>query len=219
MAKADSSNAALGLHANAENLLGKRFGKLVITGFTGKRRRGYLVWECLCDCGNIAEIDTGHLKRERPTETCGCSKSRERLSLRSTTHGMTDTPEWLAWRNMIVRCTDATCDSWRNYGGRGITVCERWMNSFESFIADMGTRPSVTHSLDRYPDQDGNYEPDNCRWATTKVQANNTRRNRFLTYQNKTQTIMQWADELGIKYSTISSRLARGDNAERALRK
>jgi hypothetical protein len=101
-----------------------------------------------------------------------------------------------AWRGMLARCRNPRHPSYKNYGGRGITACERW-NSFENFLDDMGKRPSPKHSLDRI-DNNGNYEPGNCRWATRREQANNTRMNRFVTFDGRTMTLAQWARETGI---------------------
>jgi hypothetical protein len=104
-------------------------------------------------------------------------------------HGMTDTPEFRAWTNMLARCTNKTYKPYPRYGGRGIKVCDRWLNSFEDFFADMGERPSPQHSLDRWPDNNGNYEPENCRWATRSEQNSNRRNNRIVKYRGKEMSL------------------------------
>src|ERR1700682_2508965 len=119
--------------------------------------------------------------------------------------GLRQHPLYDVWNDMIRRCTMPHRNSYEQYGGRGITVCERWM-SFENFIVDMGSRPTLTHTLDRR-DSDGNYEPLNCRWATPQEQGNNVRRNRRLTFDNQTLTVAEWAEKIGINSSTLLKRL------------
>ena len=140
---------------------------------------------------------------------------RKRRSEAAKTHGMTGTPEWFAWRNMRNRCGRPEIRDYASYGGRGITVCERW-RSFENFYADMGPRPSPKHSLDRM-DVNGNYEPSNCRWATAHEQQVNTRKNVPVTYQGETHTIGEWAYRYGIDRSTLRHRLHIGWDMKRAL--
>ncbi len=125
-------------------------------------------------------------------------------------------PERGCWQAMIDRCYDEKNDSFSNYGGRGIRVCERWRASFANFLADMGSRPSLAHTVDR-KDPDGDYEPANCRWATPKEQGRNTRTNRLLTMAGKTQCIAAWGDDTGIPASVISDRLQLGWSDEKAL--
>ena len=127
-----------------------------------------------CDCGREAIVVFKNIKRGGSTgcKTCAARKN-------ATKHGAArtgqNTAEYRAWCSMITRCTNPNRKKWPDYGGRGITVCERWRNSFENFLADMGPRPSPKHSVDRYPNNDGNYEPGNVRWATKAEQANNRR--------------------------------------------
>ena len=124
--------------------------------------------------------------------------------------------ERVRWRNMIARCENPKNPSFPQYGGRGVKVCERWRASFDAFRKDMGAPPSPEHSLDRV-DADGDYEPENCRWATAKDQARNQRRNRLLTFCGDTMCVTEWAERTGIKASVINQRLALGWTAERAL--
>jgi hypothetical protein len=134
----------------------------------------------------------------------------------SQTHGMRHTPEWKAWRNMKTRCSNQNIEEYHRYGGRGIKVCEIWWNSFEQFYQDMGSRPSSGHTLDRI-DNDGDYEPGNCRWITRKEQAQNRESNRRLTLDGITRTMAEWADACGVKADTIGRRLRLGWSAEKAL--
>src|SRR5207248_5613032 len=122
-----------------------------------------------------------------------------------------------SWEHMFARCLDPEHKSWHNYGGRGIRVCERWYR-FAHFLADMGERPEGK-SLDRFPDNDGNYEPGNCRWATPKEQGNNRRTNRWITFRGRRQTLKAWAAELGLPPITLRRRFRAGQSVEAALTK
>jgi hypothetical protein len=161
------------------------------------------VWHCRCDCGNEITAYTGNLLRGR-TKSCGCWQDESR-QIQSVTHGKSHTPEWYIWVHMRERCKG----TWqKNYGGRGITVCERWQHSFAAFLADMGPRPSPLHEIER-KDNDGPYSPENCTWATCVEQANNKRNNHRLTWNNKTQTIAQWSRETGIPAYLIQERIVK----------
>lgn len=140
----------------------------------------------------------------------------EKIRLARTIHGKTCTRIYRIWCRMKNRCNNKNATQWKWYGGIGIKVCERWNESFEAFFEDMGDCPSNNHSIERMDNTKG-YEPDNCRWATTKEQANNRRSNNVISCKGKTQTLQQWAEELGISHSTILMRLKAGWSIERAL--
>jgi hypothetical protein len=142
----------------------------------GSRRR---CWLFICKCGKEV-IETPSRVLSGTRKSCGCYAS-ERITQANTTHGNCGTPEYISWQAMKARCYYPKNPDWRNYGGRGIAVCDRWRNSFENFLADMGPRPEGK-SIDRFPDKDGNYEPGNCRWATMKEQQNNRNHKRFCKY-------------------------------------
>lgn len=119
-------------------------------------------------------------------------------------------PTYRTWRSIRIRCLNRNAEIYSRYGARGITICKRWLNSFEAFLADMGERPSPEHSIDRFPDKDGNYEPGNCRWATASEQQNNTSKNRIIEYQGQKRTMAEWSHLTGIAVSTLFNRLNRG---------
>lgn len=127
------------------------------------------------------------------------------------------TAEYRAWQCMITRCENSNSINYAEYGGSGITVCERWRNSFAAFLEDMGLKPGPEYTLDRYPNPAGNYEPGNCRWATPKQQARNRRTNLLLTYNGQTKTLAEWAERTGFRGGTIKRRLERGWSVRDAI--
>ncbi len=124
--------------------------------------------------------------------------------------------EFRVWAGIVQRCTNPNVDQWKDYGGRGITMCAEWRNSFETFLSDMGRRPSTKHTIER-KDNNGNYCKDNCIWATREVQANNKRNNRRIEFNGETHTLMQWSKITGIDRNTIATRLNEGYTVEQAL--
>jgi hypothetical protein len=191
-----------------EDYIGKKIHHLTILEDLGTRGPNFarrVLVQCDCEKQTIKEINFGCLFGKQQTKSCGCVKMKNILNS-NLSHGMSYTKEHKCWAHMKARCYDINDNRYYRYGGRGITVCDRWKNSFESFIEDMGMSPSPKHSVDRI-DIDKNYERSNCRWATAKEQANNASSNRMITYEGKTQTLAQWSDETGIKRTTISMRI------------
>jgi hypothetical protein len=182
-------------------LVGRRFGKLIvvselesIVSGSHKRRR----FKCLCDCGNTKiiwyeNITSGH------TKSCGCLKS-EASRLAHLTHGESqknETVEYKTWTGIIARCYNQNETGFKNYGGRGIVMCEAWKNSFQSFLKDMGRRPTPTHTIDRI-NNNGNYEPSNCKWSTKKEQGKNKRNNHWIECNGETMIFADWVRKLDI---------------------
>jgi hypothetical protein len=151
------------------DLTGLTFTRLLVLYRDGSIARRP-AWLCLCQCGNKVRVRAGSLLGGHH-RSCGCLQ-RERASEVKKTHGQSKSPEYKAWCQMRERCSNSSLDRWDHYGGRGIRVCDRWMNNFPAFFADLGPRPTPEHSLDRI-DNDGNYEPGNCRWATRSEQQRN----------------------------------------------
>lgn len=154
------------------NITGQRFGRLVAVQMSPVNASKRLKWRCRCDCGNEKEA-LSHLLRAGLTRSCGCLQ-REACREKNSTHGMRNAPEYSVWYDMKRRCHDPRNKRYADYGGRGIAVCERWQISFANFYEDMGPRPTATHSIDRI-NNDGNYEPLNCKWSTKSEQAFNRR--------------------------------------------
>lgn len=159
-------------------------------------------WICLCECGTTKSVEA-HSLRSGHIKSCGCYQ-RDRLRK----HDRSLTKEWNAWASMRSRCNNPNHKAYHNYGGRGIKVCERWMESFENFYADMGDSPADTE-LDRIDNEKG-YSPENCRWATYQQQGNNRRNNRYLTFNGETHSLADWCRITGINRATLKYRLKAG---------
>jgi len=187
--------------------LGDRFGRFTV--ISGGTRR--YCWICRCDCGTQREITGSNLRAVKST-SCGCLR-RERNN--HTTHGATGTLTHKRWRAMRSRCLNPSASNYANYGGRGITICDRW-SDFESFLADMGECPGPEMTIERLHNSRG-YEPGNCIWATKLTQARNTSANRLLTHGGEALCVAEWAEKLSINPRTIISRLEKGWSDERAL--
>jgi len=184
---------------------GDKFNRLTAVKFDHRDKWRGQYWLFRCNCENEKVISSSRVITGR-TKSCGClqRETARDLGNKNKTHKSTGTKIYGIWQAMKARCNNQHTLAYKNYGGRGIKVCKRW-EKFENFYKDMGEAPKGM-SIDRI-DNNGNYEPKNCRWATRVEQANNTRSNHLLTYKGKTQNIAQWAKEIGISYFTLKSRI------------
>lgn len=190
------------------DIKGQRFGRLIPTRHIYKTS----LWVCRCDCGKT-HIAAGNSLRIGHVSSCGCLNS-ELSAKRTYVHGHYGTPEYHAWSSAKGRCFNRENFVYRHYGGRGITMCSEWRDSFKKFLSHVGKRPSRKHSLDRI-NVNGNYEPGNVRWATKIQQMNNMRNSSRITYKGKTRTAPQWARILKINYSALWARIDKGWDIQR----
>lgn len=194
----------------SENLVGMKFGRLtVMDRESPKSKKAKGLWVCKCECGNVIKVNTSDLKSGNTT-SCGC-KRKETLRQLRTKHGESNTRLYNVWSDMKKRCYNTKNVDYKNYGGRGITVCDEWMdfqNFYEWAIANGydETAPRGQCTIDRI-DVDGCYEPENCRWVDRYIQMNNKRNNRILTYNGESHTLAEWCEIVNIPYSCLKSRL------------
>ncbi len=192
-----------------KDLTGQKFERITVDSFHSKTERGQGMWACTCVCGAKKIIRGAHLTHGKIL-SCGCLKDEK-----NSTHRMTKTPTYHVYQNMIARCYNTTHFKYYAYGARGISVCEKWRESFENFYKDMGRKPNGK-SIDRI-DNNGSYSPGNCRWATLKEQQRNMRTNRLLTYSGRTHCMSEWAEIVGITRKALEGRLYRNWSIEMAL--
>lgn len=189
------------------DLVGQTFGRLmVIAKHPELNKHGSVLWQCQCSCDarTVVLKNTGDL-RSGNTTSCGCAR-RENTGKMFRKHGLHGTPEYSVWKSIIKRCTNPNFKQYNDYGGRGISICDRWRNSFEAFLEDMGPRPSAQHSIERR-DNDKGYYKENCFWATKTEQANNTRANVYYELNGEKFTIAELAEKFNFPYSTMRRRL------------
>ncbi len=202
-----------------KDFIGKKIGFLTIIDYADKRNGKVRVW-CKCDCGKTIKVFIDNLKREH-TRSCGCKKG-SMISKSKITHGKTHTKLAHIYNQMKARCYYKKNPAYKNYGGRGIKICNEWLDkengfmSFYNWAINNGYKEGLT--IDRI-DNNSNYEPNNCRWATYYEQANNKRNNRMLTYNGETYTITQWARKLGITYGSMYRRIKKGLTGEMLFHK
>lgn len=196
------------------DLTNKRYDRLIVLGKAG-RKGEKVMWKCQCDCGNIVYVQTCNLNAHR-VKSCGCLKD-EKLIERSTKHNQRHTKLYEVWKSMKQRCSNPNNKAYKNYGGRGIKVCDEWKNDFFPFYQwSMQNGYKDTLTIDRI-NVNGNYEPSNCRWVDRETQANNTRVNHYITFNNKTLTITQWARLMKVNKNLLYNRFKKGWSIEKAL--
>jgi hypothetical protein len=195
----------------ALDLNGQVFGRWHVKEFAYKKPTGEIYWHCICDCGVERAVKAASL-RSGKSVSCGCYRI-EKVS----SHGYTATPTFYTWQSMKQRCNYEGAKSYKHYGGRGIEICERWLESFENFLADMGEKPAGT-SLDR-KDNNGPYSPDNCKWSTAEEQQLNKTNTRWITYEGETLALSDWARRYNTTPQLIFNRIHAGWSIHDALTK
>lgn len=191
---------------------GTKYGRLTVIEQTGRDKNHKKLYLCRCECGE-EKVFIGSRLKSGHTKSCGCL-SRDTVIARSTKHSLSRTRAAASWANMMYRCYDPQEAYYHRYGARGIKVCERW-HDLKNFFEDMGERPEG-QTLERI-NNDGDYEPGNCKWASPLEQSQNTSFNRQLTFNGLTLCLSEWARRAGIKRNTIEGRLDRGWSIEQAL--
>ena len=194
--------------------VGQKFNKFTILEFNGKHKSGHLTALCKCDCGNIRTISLSDLKLNR-SKSCGCIR-KEAKQLFKKDHGMTNTKEFKTWAGIKIRCYNKNYKSYNYYGGKGVTMCNRWLNSFRNFLEDMGFAPTNKHSIDRI-DSNGNYEPNNCKWSTLIEQANNKSNNKFYEYNGEIKSVPYFSRKYNIPMGRLYERLKAGYSIKDAI--
>lgn len=198
-----------------QDLTGQRFGRLTVIEEAGRNKSKKVLWRCVCDCGKETIVIAQQLTSGR-TKSCGCLV-HDVCKVVNVTHGMSGTRLHKIWCNIIDRCTNENSPSYKNYGGRGIKICNEWRRSFQSFYdwaMSHGYKENLT--IDRV-DNNGDYCPDNCRWTDKLTQANNTRNNHYIEYNGERHSTAEWARILNISYPALKHRIERGWTTEEAF--
>lgn len=201
-----------------KNLVGQKFERLTVIELDKSNKHNGVYWICKCDCGNTSIVRSDSLTSGN-TKSCGCLASEQRVlnGKSNTKHGMKGTKIYNSWQSMKNRCYNKKYENYNRYGGRSIKVCDEWKNNFQAFYdwaINNGYKEGLT--IDRI-DNNGNYEPSNCRWVTAKIQNRNTSQNIIITFNNKTQCLTDWANELNISREVLYYRIKKGWGTERAL--
>lgn len=212
--------------AKRKDVTGQRFGRLVAVkclGTTWEGGRPRFRYKCRCDCGNFIDVERSSLVHEN-TRSCGCLRE-ETINKHGMLKGVASNRSlrnlyikvYVAYHAMRQRCLNPKHTGYKNWGARGIKICDRWLNSIADFLSDVGLPPSPKHTLGRI-DNNGNYEPGNVKWDTRREQLQNTRRTNFITINGKTLCLTQWARETGVPVPCLRSRQKRGLTGEDLLR-
>lgn len=200
------------------DLTGKKFGKLTVIKRVGSDKYKNAIWLCRCDCGKETVKITSRLKSGY-TKSCGCLTVQKLLE-RNTKHNQANTRLYKIYKGLLQRCYITSNPAYKNYGGRGIRICDEWVDKKSGFINFYNWAISNGYkgnlSIDRI-NNNGNYEPNNCRWATRKQQSNNRRNSHYITYNGETHTLKEWTEILNISYSMLSHRIQRNWDLEKAL--
>lgn len=199
------------MNKNVKNLIGKKFGKLEVVGLSDKAGNGKTYWDCLCECGGFKAVRSDSLQ-DGSIKSCGCLKKlQNKINLNRTTHNLSRSKIYKTWAGIKTRVNNPKSNSYMNYGGRGITMCEAWydFNIFCNWALSNGYSETLT--IDRI-DNNGNYEPGNCRWVDLKTQCRNRRSNILITIGNSTKTLIEWCELFKLDYKTIHARYTRNED-------
>lgn len=200
-----------------KNLSGIKFGKLLVIQFSHIDKNYVRHWDCICECGARKTVSGSHLQRLH-TKSCGCISNALKPTFKHGHHPKSGaSPEYISWQAMKSRVFNQKKSRFDRYGGRGIKCCERWVSSFENFLQDMGLKPSPMHTLDRI-NNDGDYCPENCRWATKKQQARSRCSSRIIQHNGESKTLAEWAETAGMDLRSLWQRLKRGWDMEKSLK-
>lgn len=202
------------LPKRVKDLTGRVFGLLTVLRYAGEGPHKAALWVCKCDCGN-EHVTLGTTLTRGHIRSCGCYR-RHNMRRVATSHGMASSSEYGIWLGVKKRTGDKNNPAFARYGGRGITMCDRWRDSFEIFYKDMGARPTNRHTLERKDNSMG-YAPENCEWATYKTQARNRRSNKRIEFRGETLVAVQWAERYGMSDQVLCRRLKKGMSIENAL--
>lgn len=209
--RGESTNCGCYLNERANKEIGKKYNHWTVLKKVESNKYGQLKWLCMCDCGKIKEQYLSHLKNGH-SRSCGCCRT-ELLQNKNPRYGMSNLKIYNVWSSMKARCYSKTRIEYKYYGGRGIKICDEWLDrengfmNFYNWAIKNGYQEGL--SIDRI-DVNGNYEPSNCRWVAQKVQANNTRRNVYITYNEETHTLKEWSDLLNLNYKMVFNRYRKG---------
>lgn len=199
----------------AHNLVGEKFGELTVLEKTNKpnnAKRNNVWWKCLCSCGKQIDVPSEYLVNGTK-KSCNCLQDRSRKSL----FGLSDTKLYRVYRSMLNRCYNSNDKSYKNYGGRGITICVEWRNDFIAFFEWATNNGYENHKTIERIDNNGNYCPENCKWAGFKEQLNNTRKNKKIEYKGESKTLAQWSDITGLPRWVIDKRIKNGWDIEKVM--
>lgn len=196
------------------NLVGQKFHRLIVISRAENNKYNKIKWHCMCICGKKCIVIGSNLKNGF-SRSCGCLR-KEITKKRRIIHGCYKTSEYRTWRHILSRCKNPNVSSYKNYGGRGIRVCQSWDSSFKAFLEDMGFKPTPRHTIERI-NNDGNYEPSNCRWLPQPQQAHNRRNNKNIIFNGKALCLTEWSRLLGGKDNLVSDRLKLGWSEEQAV--
>lgn len=201
----------MNLPRNVIDMAGKKYGRYTVLEYVGQNKDHKAVWKCQCECGTIKNV-SGKELRSGKTKSCRCyirEKSLENPALWKPKHGLSNHPLHQIWRDIKMRCDNPNMENYKHYGGRGIKMCDEWKDFQAFYDWSMKNGYEKGLSIDRI-DTNGNYSPENCRWASMKVQQNNRRNNKILTINGETKTMSEWADFYSMKYTVVKSRIKNG---------